>query len=179
MCWGESSTVLSGKGKTMLTVYRTVKAKYLADPLATEGARLFGGRWNPKGYPLLYTTSSPALALVESLVHQPRVRYGKLPALYLITLELPDDVTRYSLETLPTCWNEESYARTEWILRDWLNQPATLAAAVPSVVVPMSVNYLIHPAHPAFGDVQVLKTEPFPIEPRLWRDGGDTESLPE
>ena len=45
----------------MLTVYRTVKSEYVDEPLATEGARLFGGRWNPKGYPLLYTTSSPAL----------------------------------------------------------------------------------------------------------------------
>ena len=83
-----SSTALLAK---MLTVYRTVKAKYEREPLATEGARLFGGRWNPKGYALLYTTSSPALALVESLVHQPRVKYEKLPKLVLFTLEVPDE----------------------------------------------------------------------------------------
>ncbi|MGA0555433.1 RES family NAD+ phosphorylase [Larkinella sp. VNQ87] len=74
----------------MLRVYRTVKANYATDPLATEGARLFGGRWNPKGFPLLYSTSSPALALVESLVHQPLVRYEKLPKLVLFTLEVPE-----------------------------------------------------------------------------------------
>ncbi|RYF59590.1 MAG: RES domain-containing protein [Cytophagaceae bacterium] len=155
----------------MLTVYRTVKAKYTHEPLATEGARLFGGRWNPKGYPLLYTTSSPALALVESLVHQPRVPYEKLPKLVLFTLSVPDEVvTVYSPDELPPYWNDERYERTQWILRDWLTNPATLVAAVPSVVVPMSFNYLLHPAHPDFSKVLVLKQEPFPIEHRLWQD---------
>lgn len=159
----------------MLTIYRTVKEKYAPDPLATEGARLFGGRWNPKGYPILYATSSPALALVESLVHQPRVKYEKLPKLFLFTLEIPDQaiqpsVTTYQPEDLPDFWNEESYERTQWILRDWLTNPGTLAVAVPSVVVPMSYNYLLHPAHPGFSGMRVVKQEPFPIERRLWHD---------
>ena len=155
----------------MLTVYRTIKARHSAEPLATEGARLFGGRWNPKGFPLLYATSSPALALVESLVHQPRVKFEKLPLLLLLTLNLPDDVTTFSPETLPGYWNDESYERTQWILRDWLTNPTTLVAAVPSVVVPMSFNYLLHPAHPGFREIKVSKQEPFPVEKRLWRDG--------
>lgn len=154
----------------MLTVYRTVKAKYIVEPLATEGARLFGGRWNPKGFPLLYATSSPALALVESLVHQPRVKYEKLPKLFLLTLEVPEDVTTYLLDELPEYWNDESYERTQWILREWLINPTTLVAAVPSVVVPMSYNYLLHPAHPRFSEIQVIKQEVFPVERRLWRD---------
>ena len=157
----------------MLTVYRTVKAKYVSEPLSTEGARLFGGRWNPKGYPLLYATSSPALALVESLVHQPRVKYDKLPKLFLLTLEMPEDVTEHPSEELPNYWSDESYERTQWILRDWLSNPATLVAAVPSVVVPMSYNYLLHPAHPRFSEVQVIKQEAFPVERRLWQDEGE------
>ncbi|GAB3752135.1 RES family NAD+ phosphorylase [Spirosoma pomorum] len=154
----------------MLTVYRTVKATYSNQPLATEGARLFGGRWNPKGFPLLYTTSSPALALVESLVHQPQVRYAKLPKLQLFTLSIPDDVTTYPVEELPAYWHEQSYERTQWILREWLANPTTLVAAVPSVVVPMSYNYLLHPSHPRFKEIEVVKQESFPIERRLWRD---------
>jgi RES domain-containing protein len=156
----------------MLTVYRTVKAKYTAEPLATEGARLFGGRWNPKGYPLLYTTSSPALALVESLVHQPRIRYDKLPSLILFTLNVPGEVTTHLPADLPEYWLDESYERTQWLLRDWLLNPGTLVAAVPSVVVPMSVNYLLHPAHPDFQKIRVVKQEPFPVERRLWMGDG-------
>jgi RES domain-containing protein len=155
----------------MLTVYRTVKTKYENEPLSTEGARLFGGRWNPKGYGILYTTSSPALALVESLVHQPRVRYEKLPKLILFTLEVPDNCITYLPEELPPYWNDERYEQTQWILRGWLNTPSKLIAAVPSVVVPMSYNYLLHPAHSDFVQIRVVKQEPFPIEKRLWREG--------
>ena len=154
----------------MLTVYRTVKVKYEHEPLATEGARLFGGRWNPKGYALLYTTSSPALALVESLVHQPRVKYEKLPKLMLFTLDVPNDVTFFPPTELPAYWNDENYERTQWILRDWLNNPVTLIAAVPSVVVPMSYNYLVYPGHPGFSKIQVVKQEHFPIAHRLWHE---------
>jgi RES domain-containing protein len=152
----------------MLTMYRTVKTRYAEEPLSTEGAQLFGGRWNPKGYGILYATSSPALALVESLVHQPRVRYEKLPKLVLCTLEVPDSLANYSIDDLPAFWNEECYEQTQWILRDWLINPTTLAVAVPSVAVPMSCNYLLHPAHPDFSEIRVLKQEPFPIEKRLW-----------
>lgn len=162
----------------MLTLYRTVKAKYVTQPLSSEGARLVGGRWNPKGFPLLYATSSPALALIESLVHQPRVKYEKLPRLVLFTLEVPGEVTTYSVEDLPPYWNEASYERTEWILREWLSAPATLVAAVPSAAVPMSNNYLLHPAHAHFGQIRVVKQEPFPIERRLWRDEDLTPPTP-
>lgn len=157
----------------MLTIFRTVKEKYLSAPLSPEGARLFGGRWNPKGYPLLYATSSPALALVESLVHQPRVRYERLPTLYLVTLEVPESIRTFPVEELPDYWNEESYERTQWILRDWLAEPDVLVAAVPSVAVPMSLNYLIHPAHAQFAEVRVVKTGQFPVERRLWQDPGE------
>jgi RES domain-containing protein len=169
MYWVALSTALSGKG--MLTVYRTLKAKYLDEPLATEGARLYGGRWNPKGYPLLYTTSSPALALIESLVHQPRVRYEKLPALHLITLSVPENVRYLASHELPDYWNEERYERTQWILKPWLDEPETLVMGVPSAAVPMSYNYLIHPHHGLFAEIQVIKTEEFPVERRLWSEG--------
>ncbi|WP_408641516.1 RES family NAD+ phosphorylase [Spirosoma telluris] len=83
------------------------------------------------------------MALVESLVHQPRVKYDKLPKLVLFTLEVPDDsLTTLSPDDLPAYWNEESYEKTQWILRDWLNEPTTLVKAIPSVVAPMSYNYL-------------------------------------
>src|SRR5581483_7913131 len=34
-----------------------------------EGARLFGGRYNGKGFAVVYTSSSVALAALEMLVH--------------------------------------------------------------------------------------------------------------
>ena len=45
-----------------MLVYRLCKSTYIADPLSAEGARRVGGRWNPKGFPILYTSATPELA---------------------------------------------------------------------------------------------------------------------
>jgi len=37
------------------------------DPLSAEGARMHGGRFNPKGVPALYLAGSPAVAVAEAL----------------------------------------------------------------------------------------------------------------
>ena len=50
-----------------MTCYRVVRRKY-AD-LTGEGARLYGGRYNPPGIPAIYSSENIALALLEILVH--------------------------------------------------------------------------------------------------------------
>lgn len=39
--------------------------RYQRDPFSGEGARLLGGRWNPKGSPALYLATDPATAVAE------------------------------------------------------------------------------------------------------------------
>ncbi|WP_157579162.1 RES family NAD+ phosphorylase [Spirosoma montaniterrae] len=53
-------------------------------------------------------------------------------------------------------------------LADWLNQPDRLALGVPSAVVPDSYNILLHPLHPAYRRVEVIRTSVFPVDARLW-----------
>jgi RES domain-containing protein len=50
-----------------VTSYRVVRRRYAG--LAGEGARLYGGRYNPPGIPAVYTSQSIALAVLEILVH--------------------------------------------------------------------------------------------------------------
>jgi RES domain-containing protein len=50
-----------------VTSYRVVRRPYAG--LTGEGARLYGGRFNPPGIPAVYTSQSIALALLEILVH--------------------------------------------------------------------------------------------------------------
>lgn len=52
-----------------MLVYRLYKSTYIRDPLSAEGARRAGGRWNPKGIPILYTSATPELALLEIIAH--------------------------------------------------------------------------------------------------------------
>ena len=42
---------------------------YTADDLSGAGARATGGRWNARGTPLVYASTSRALACLETVVH--------------------------------------------------------------------------------------------------------------
>ncbi|MYA90074.1 MAG: RES domain-containing protein, partial [Boseongicola sp. SB0662_bin_57] len=47
-------------------LYRALNPVYARDPLSGRGAKLFGGRFNARGTPALYTALSPAVALREA-----------------------------------------------------------------------------------------------------------------
>ena len=61
----------------MLIVWRITTARFARLAFSGEGARLYGGRWSPKGVPVVYTAANQSLAMLEMLVQdQPlRARY--------------------------------------------------------------------------------------------------------
>lgn len=156
----------------MPTVYRIIRDKYRHDPLSAEGSRLFGGRWNPKGVAVLYATSTPELGLIETLAHAPAIRYEDLPTYWVFSLDVPDDIRYYKREELPDYWQDDTYERTQTWLNPWLSVPDRLAVAVPSVLVPLSYNLILHPAHPQFSHIRVVAQEIQPADRRLWRIPG-------
>ncbi|PSR55876.1 RES domain-containing protein [Adhaeribacter arboris] len=163
----EGSTSLSTERPVV--AYRLVKERFINSPLSTEGARRYGGRWNPPGIGILYTSASPELALLEQLVHLPALPYEDLPHLFLVTLALPE--LPVPLPELPPDWREEAEYQVNYqALAEWLANPKVLALEVPSAVVVESKNYLLHPRHLAYARVEVINTSPFNIDARLWRD---------
>jgi RES domain-containing protein len=60
------------------TVYRSCTPKYANEPdlLTGEGSRRHGGRWNPIGIAVVYTSLSPETAMAETLAHH---RYYGIP----------------------------------------------------------------------------------------------------
>lgn len=153
-------------------VYRIQKQRFVPTLLSGEGARLYGGRWNPEGVPLVYTSASPELALLETLVHLDGTPLSDLPPYVLVTIAVPDG----AIETI---------AEAD-LSPDWATQPApdhlarfllprlqpgypALGFAVPSVVLPGSPtrNVLLNPLHPLMPQVQVVAVAPLVFDGRL------------
>jgi len=87
-----------------MIVFRLTKKKF-AGSLSGEGAKRVGGRWNSIGTPMLYTSQSRALALLELAVHVPFIIQ---PEDYrLVSIEIPSFIKVKQLDPskLPTDWN--------------------------------------------------------------------------
>lgn len=154
-----------------MDVYRMLKEPYWTDPLSVVGAEKAPGRWNPRGLGILYTSSSPALALLEIMVHFPAVRYEDLPAMRLFKLHVPDEGIRWAdPNQLPVNWDQpEQVPVTQTYFGEWLQTPSDLVIAVPSAVLSVSWNYLIHPNHSQFSQIRVDSQQDIRLERRLWK----------
>lgn len=149
-----------------MLVYRLYKSTYIADPLSAEGARRAGGRWNPKGYPILYTSATPELALLEVIAH---LNPSFIPQFHLLVLDIPEEYRSVLVTDLPADWQDDPRGDSQALhLSDWLKQPDTLTVAVPSAIVSRSRNYLLHTLYPGFSDlVMIIENEPFRIDARV------------
>ena len=52
-----------------MKAWRITQKKRAKTGFSGEGARLYGGRWNSPGIPMVYVAQSQALAMLEVLVH--------------------------------------------------------------------------------------------------------------
>ncbi len=149
-----------------MILYRITKCNYAAD-LSGTGARLYGGRWNSEGKPMLYLASSRSLAVLEVLVHlDPLI----IPGNYCLTeIEVPDSkIITVEAEQLPEDWRDISGPVILRQLGDaFLKKQEYLIMKVPSSIVPAEYNYLLNPLHPDAFEVKLLKREPFSFDRRL------------
>jgi RES domain-containing protein len=149
-----------------LEVFRIVTQRRVADAFSGEGARLYGGRWNPKGIPVVYTASTRSLAMLEMLVQdQPlRARYAVIAA----RIPLSVRIERVTISTLPSDWS--SAGRIDELRgrgADWIARAKTAVLCVPSAVVPSEFNYLLNPAHADFARISRAGPEPLATDHRL------------
>jgi len=154
-----------------MLAFRLLRARHAGAALEGEGARRYGGRWNPVGVPLVYCSSSLALAVLEQLVHMdPR--------------DIPDDLVSIQIDLqestairtlvptdLPADWllDAGTAALREWGAAWTREDPGTSPAVlrVPSVIVPEESNLLLNPRHPGSAAFTIVKQSPFRLDPRL------------
>jgi RES domain-containing protein len=151
------------------TIWRITSARFGLRAYDGEGARLYGGRWNPPGTAIAYGSWTLSLAAMEYFVHlEPDLAP---PDLVAVAADLPPHLPLETLkvEALPENWR--SYPAPEPLQglgTDWVRSARTAILQVPSAVIPHEMNVLINPAHPDFSKLQIRKPEPFSFDPRMW-----------
>src|SRR3989338_3441051 len=115
----------------MPTVWRLLTARFAESAFSGEGARLYGGRWNRKGVPMVYTAGSQSLAMLEILVQDEplRARYVMVPA----TLPKNLKIERVTRDLLPADWRDPAARdQLQAIGADWFRRKSSSVLAVPS-----------------------------------------------
>ena len=152
----------------MLSVWRLVTARFAKSAFSGDGARLYGGRWNRKGVPLVYTAATQSLAMLEMLVQDEplRARY------VMIEARIPKGVQidRVKFDDLPADWRSiTARGNLQAIGTQWARKRGAAVLAVPSVVIPTEINYLLNPLHPHFRRIRVGRAQRFETDLRLIR----------
>jgi RES domain-containing protein len=143
--------------------------RYEAHDLTGKGAHKTGGRWNRVGTPMLYCSTSRALACLETLVHLAK---KPLPLnRFLVEVAVPGDAWDGAVEldlTGHVGWDAEPAGKVslDWGTA-WAGAGATLVARVPSAIVPEEFNVLINPLHGDIAQVRARKVRNWTYDARL------------
>ena len=149
------------------TLWRLTHQDYRETAFSGRGSRRFGGRFNSRGTPVVYTSESLALALLETLTGLQR--YDQLYRYVFFRVALPAElIAELGEEELPTGWRSHPPSEASQQLGDdWAEEKSSVALRVPSVVVPYSYNYVLNPRHPSFEQVDIGDAESVPVDERL------------
>ncbi len=155
----------------MRTVWRITTARFAQTAFSGEGARLYGGRWNPKGCEVVYTAESQSLALLELLVQDDplRANYVLIPAV------LPSDLRMTQLDAgeLPDNWRTLGARDVLQAMGlEWIRSGQTAVLSIPSAVLPEERNYLLNPRHPDFVRIVIGEPRSLQTDTRLLRNLG-------
>jgi RES domain-containing protein len=132
---------------------------------------LYDGRWNTAGHAITYCATSPALCVLEKLVHieDPNL----LPPLVMVRYDVPDELgmEAISFGELPDSWRlQESWTQQRG--DRWHVALAAPMLRVPSAIVPLDgspdMNVLINHRHPAAGRIAIVSAETFVLDVRLF-----------
>lgn len=148
--------------------YRLVTSRYASEAWTGSGANQYGGRWNHKGNPTVYVSTSIALASLEVLVHVKNERM--LDHYQLFSIDIPDDDVEYmDQKWLPVDWRENpSPVSTMDLGTGWLQAKSSMALVLPSCIIPQENNAILNPLHPAWAQTLTSAQRlPFAFDVRL------------
>lgn len=150
-----------------ITAWRITLEKYGQEAMTGEGAKLYGGRWNPVGYPAVYLAQHLSLAILEIVVHVDRPDKIKDFIAFPVTFE-KNSIYSLPASILPTNWSELPIpSSTQQVGKKWLDTNEHMVMQVPSTVVPLEVNFVVNPRHQRFEHIEIEDPVALRINPRI------------
>jgi len=151
-----------------MKIWRICRERYAAEAFSGEGARRFGGRWNSRGVPMVYASTSLALAAIELFVH---LEPNQAPEdLVSIAAELPEGEPglQWDGAALPPNWWGDELGPMRELGDAWIREKRSLALLAPSVPIRLEWNVLVNPLHPRIGAIRIGAIEPFVFDARMF-----------
>ena len=150
-----------------MIIFRLAIEQY-KDDLSGTGAKLFGGRWNFVGIPVLYTTENIALSALEILV---RTDKNLIPPDYtLLKIDLPESmaVNSISKSKLKKGWQDD-LEYTQFIGSEFIKNNGAPALKVPSAIIEEEHNFIINPNHSEFRKIKIRSFSKFRFDKRFFK----------
>ncbi|WP_347903120.1 RES family NAD+ phosphorylase [Pseudomonas purpurea] len=155
-----------------MRAWRIAKARRAKD-LSGMGAAIEGGRWNDVDVAAVYMGLTPAICALETFVHATRMPDYPVK---ITCFELPDEPELYlkpTPQSLPEGWDARPCDRPSMDFGTaWLNGLEQLGLMVPSVILPLELNLVVNPRHPAVSRIKVLEVYDFSYDPRMFDPRG-------
>ena len=153
----------------MIKLFRISTFEHIND-MTGSGARIYGGRWNHAGYPVVYTSGSRSLAALEFLVHVPMALAPENLSIVEINIQKNHERESIKESQLPSNWRD--YPAPEQLANigtNWIKSKSSLLLDIPSAVVDKEVNTLINPLHPDIKFVNLANIDKFSFDTRLFK----------
>jgi RES domain-containing protein len=141
----------------------------VSDHAALDGAggTYTDGRWHRRGHPIVYCALNPSTALLETLVHIELDAEDRPRRFQLLKIEVPDAVSRQTVEDLPPAWAND-VEQTRSLGDRWLFWKRSLLLEVPSALVPETWNVLINPVHAQANSLKIAAIYDHALDARLF-----------
>jgi len=151
-----------------MKIYRITTSTYINDFSGT-GAKLYGGRWNEKGTPVLYCAQHISLAILELLVHFDGLTIPN--NLKLLTLDIPKtEILEFSQHEFKRVLNSKD---AEFKFKNegmkWIKNSKSLVLKVPSVIVYEEFNFLINPLHQNINKLKKSNIKDIDLDKRMFK----------
>lgn len=155
-----------------MRIWRLCRSVYAAEAFSGEGARRFGGRWNSRGVPMVYASTSLALAAIELFVLLEPIQAPSDLVFISSTLPEGEPARTVHFADLPSDWFTGDALGGPHSPRElgdrWIGAASSLAMMVPSVSIRPEWNVLMNPLHPRISEMKIDPPQPFVFDARMF-----------